>query len=142
MLTFLGKYRDSVPLVLRIMLGLTLIFSHGLPKIMAPDRWEREGQAMANLGITFAPVFFGFMAGATELTAGILFLIGLAVRPASVMVLFIMFVAALNNVVTAGGLSGLQGGRSHPMDFAAGTLALLILGAGRMSIDRKIGWDK
>ena len=97
---------------------------------------------MANLGITFAPVFFGFMAGATELTAGILFLIGLAVRPASVMVLFIMFVAALNNVVSAGGLSGLQGGRSHPMDFAAGTLALLILGAGRMSIDRKIGWDK
>jgi len=124
------------------MLGLTLIFSHGLPKIMAPDRWEREGQAMANLGITFAPVFFGFMAGATELTAWILFLIGLAVRPASVMVLFIMFVAALNNVVSAGGLSGLQGGRSHPMDFAAGTLALLILGAGRMSIDRKIGWDK
>jgi putative oxidoreductase len=129
-------------LVLRIMLGLTLIFSHGLPKVMAPDRWEREGEAMANLGITFAPVFWGFMAGATELTAGILFLIGLAVRPASVMVLFIMFVAALNNVVSAGGLSGLQGGRSHPMDFAAGTLALLILGAGRMSIDRKIGWDR
>jgi putative oxidoreductase len=142
MLTFFGKYRDHVPLVLRIMLGLTLIFSHGLPKVMAPDRWEREGEAMANLGITFAPVFWGFMAGATELTAGILFLIGLAVRPASVMVLFIMFVAALNNVVSAGGLSGLQGGRSHPMDFAAGTLALLILGAGRMSIDRKIGWDR
>jgi len=142
MLTFFGKYRDHVPLVLRIMLGLTLIFSHGLPKVMAPDRWEREGEAMANLGITFAPVFWGFMAGATELTAGILFLIGLAVRPASVMVIFIMFVAALNNVVSAGSLSGLQGGRSHPMDFAAGTLALLILGAGRMSIDRKIGWDR
>ena len=56
------------------------------------------------------------------------------------MVLFIMFVAALNNVVAAGGLSGLQGGRSHPIDFAAGTLALLILGAGKMSVDRKIGW--
>ena len=142
MLTFLGKYRDSVPLVLRIMLGLTLIFSHGLPKIMAPDRWEREGQAMANFGITFAPVFWGFMAGATELAVGILFLIGLAVRPGAVMVLFIMFVAAVNNVVSAGGLSGLQGGRSHPIDFAAGTLALLILGAGRMSVDRKIGWDR
>ena len=142
MLTFFGKYRDKVPLVLRIMLGLTLVFSHGLPKVMAPDRWEREGQAMANLGITFAPVFWGFMAGATELVAGILFLIGLAVRPASAMVLFIMFVAALNNVVSAGGLSGLQGGRSHPIDFAAGTIALLILGAGVMSVDRKIGWDK
>jgi putative oxidoreductase len=142
MLTFLGKYRDYAPLVLRILLGLTLVFSHGLPKIMAPDRWEREGQAMANLGITFAPVFWGFMAGATELVAGILFLIGLAVRPASVMVLFIMFVAALNNVVSAGGLSGLQGGRSHPIDFAAGTIALLLLGAGMMSVDRKIGWDR
>lgn len=141
MLTFLGKYRDYAPLVLRILLGLTLVFSHGLPKIMAPDRWEREGQAMANLGITFAPVFWGFMAGATELVAGTLFLIGLAVRPASVMVLFIMFVAALNNVVTAGGLSGLQGGRSHPIDFAAGTIALLLLGAGMRSVDRKIGWD-
>jgi putative oxidoreductase len=140
MLTFFGKYRDIVPLVLRIMLGLTLVFSHGLPKIMAPDRWEREGQAMANLGITFAPVFWGFMAGASELTVGILFLIGLAVRPGAFMVLFIMFVAALNNVVAAGGLSGLQGGRSHPIDFAAGTFALLILGAGKMSVDRKIGW--
>jgi putative oxidoreductase len=140
MLTFLGKFRDIVPLLLRIMLGLTLIFSHGLPKIMAPDRWEREGQAMANLGITFAPVFWGFMAGASELTVGVLFLIGLAVRPGALMVLFIMFVAALNNVVAAGGLSGLQGGRSHPIDFAAGTLALLILGAGKMSVDRKIGW--
>lgn len=142
MLSFFGQYRDKVPLVLRTLLGLTLVFSHGLPKVMAPDRWEREGQAMANLGITFAPVFWGFMAGATELAAGILFLIGLAVRPSAAMVLFIMFVAALNNVVNAGSLAGLAGGRSHPVDFAAGTLALLILGAGAMSVDRKIGWDK
>jgi len=109
---------------------------------MAPDRWEREGQAMANLGITFAPVFWGFMAGATELLAGVLFLIGLAVRPSAAIVVFIMFVAGLNNVVGAGSLAGLQGGRSHPVDFAAGTIALLILGAGMYSVDRKIGWDK
>jgi putative oxidoreductase len=142
LLNFFAKYRENVPLILRIMLGLTLVFSHGLPKIMAPDRWEREGQAMANLGITFAPVFWGFMAGATELAAGVLFLIGLLVRPASAMILFIMFVAALNNVVNAGGLSGLSGGRSHPLDFAAGTIALLILGAGAASLDRKLGLDK
>jgi putative oxidoreductase len=65
MLTFLGKYRDNAPLVIRLMLGLTLVFAHGLPKVMAPERWEREGQAMSNLGIAFAPVFWGFMAGAT-----------------------------------------------------------------------------
>jgi putative oxidoreductase len=137
-----AKYRENVPLILRTLLGLTLVFSHGLPKVMAPDRWEREGQAMANLGITFAPVFWGFMAGATELVCGVLFLIGLLVRPSAVMILFIMFVAALNNVVNAGGLSGLSGGRSHPIDFAAGTIALLILGAGAMSLDRKLGLDK
>jgi putative oxidoreductase len=142
LLKFFANYRDNVPLILRVMLGLTLVFSHGLPKVMAPDRWEREGQAMANLGITFAPVFWGFMAGASELACGLLFLVGLLVRPASAMILFIMFVAALNNVVNAGGLSGLSGGRSHPLDFAAGTIALLILGAGAMSLDRKLGLDK
>ena len=142
MFTFFGNYRDYAPVILRLLLGLTLVFSHGLPKIMSPGRWEREGQALANLGITFAPVFWGFMAGATELMAGLLLLIGFAVRPSALMMVFIMFVAGLNNVVAAGGLSGLQGGRSHPVDFAAGMLALLVLGAGAMSVDRKLGWDK
>ena len=117
MFNFLGKYRDRAPLVLRLMLGLTLVFAHGLPKVMAPERWEPEGRAMANLGITFAPVFWGFMAGATELVAGIFFLIGFAVRPAALMTLFIMFVAALQSVVTRGTL---RGGQAHPIDFAAG----------------------
>ena len=139
MLTFFGKYRDKVPLVLRFMLGLTLLFSHGLPKITAPDRWEREGQAMANLGITFAPVFWGFMAGATETLAGILLLVGLAVRPSALIILFVMFVAALQNVVTQGNLLG---GRAHPVDAAAGLISLLILGAGAYSLDRKFGFDK
>jgi uncharacterized membrane protein YphA (DoxX/SURF4 family) len=55
------------------------------------------------------------------------------------MVLFIMFVASLQSLVTQGSLAG---GRAHPIDFAAGALALLLLGAGKMSVDRKIGWDK
>jgi len=139
MFTFLGKYREYVTLVIRIMLGLTLFFAHGLPKITAPDRWEREGQAMANFGITFAPVFWGFMAGATETVAGILFLVGLAVRPAAFMVIFIMLVATVQNLVAQGSVAG---GRAHPIDFAAGAIALMILGAGKYSIDRKIGWDK
>lgn len=138
MLKFLGKYREHAPLVIRFMLGMTLLFAHGLPKITAPERWEREGEAMANLGITFAPVFWGFMAGATETLAGILFLIGLAVRPSALVMLFVMFVAALNSVMNAGTLAG---GRAHPVDFAAGALVLLILGAGAYSLDRKLGLE-
>jgi putative oxidoreductase len=143
MLKSLGKYGDYAPLALRLMLGTTLLFSHGIPKLMeGPERWEGSGRAMANLGITFAPMFWGFMVGATEALAGLLFWLGLAVRPTSVMMLFVMFVAALQNVVNAGGLGGLAGGRAHPIDFAAGCVALLILGAGAMSLDRKLGFER
>lgn len=139
MLTSLGKYRDYAPTVLRLLLGLTLVFAHGLPKVMAPDRWENTGQAMASIGITFMPVFWGFMAGATELLAGVLFLVGLAVRPSAAVMVFVMFVAAAQSVMTQGTLGG---GRAHPVDFAAGALALMILGAGAYSLDRKLGLDR
>ena len=143
MLKSLGKYSDYAPLAIRLLLGTTLVFSHGIPKLMeGPERWEGSGRAMANLGITFAPVFWGFMVGATEALAGLLFWLGLAVRPASALMLFVMFVAALQNVVNAGGLGGLAGGRAHPIDFAGGALALMILGAGAYSLDRKLGFEK
>jgi putative oxidoreductase len=143
MMKSLAKYSDYAPLAIRLLLGTTLVFSHGIPKLMeGPERWEGSGRAMANLGITFAPMFWGFMVGATEALAGVLFWLGLAVRPASVLMLFVMFVAALQNVVNAGGLAGLAGGRAHPIDFAGGCLALLLLGAGAYSLDRKLGLER
>jgi putative oxidoreductase len=138
MLKSLGKYRDYAPLFVRLMLGTTLVFAHGLPKLMAPERWEREGALMAMFGITFAPAFWGFMAGFSEFVCGLLFWAGLAVRPASIMMMWVMFVAMLRNVL-AGRLGG---GDVHPWDFTAGLVALLILGAGAYSLDRKFGFDR
>lgn len=138
MLRFLGKYRDFAPTITRLILGTTLLFAHGLPKIMEPDRWGRTGEAMASIGITFAPVFWGFMAAASEVVGGVLFIVGLAVRPTAAVQVFIMFVAASRNLST----DGLGGSQVHPVDFAAGALALLILGAGAYSLDRKFGFDK
>lgn len=139
MLTSLGKHRDSALVILRLMLGLTLIFSHGLPKVMEPDRWESTGRAMQAIGIGFAPTFFGFMAGATELLAGVLFVIGFAIRPAAAVMIFVMFVAAAQSLATVGSLGG---GRAHPVDAAAGYIVLLLLGAGSYSLDRKLGLDR
>ena len=138
MLKSLGKYRDYAPLFVRLMLGTTLVFAHGVPKLMSPDRWEREGALMAMFGITFAPVFWGFMAGFSEAVCGVLFWLGLAVRPASIMMMWVMFVAMLRNVL-AGRIGG---GDVHPWDFTAGLVALLILGAGAYSLDRKFGFDQ
>ena len=139
MLRSLGAYKDSVPLILRIGLGLTLLFAHGIPKLMeGPERWEGLGRAMANIGIGFAPMFWGFMAGAVEAAGGVLLLIGLAVRPAALINLFVMFVAAAQNIATAGSLGG---GRAHPIDAGVALLALLVLGAGKYSLDRKLGFD-
>ncbi len=139
MLKSLGRFSDSVPLVLRLGLGGTQVFAHGLPKLMEPERWEATGRAMGSLGITFAPVFWGFMAGAMETVCGVLLLLGLFTRPATLMLLWIMFVAAAQNVMTAGSLGG---GRAHPIDAGIGLLALLILGAGKLSLDHKFGFDQ
>ena len=138
MLRSLGQYIDSVPLVLRVGLGGTQLFAHGLPKLIETERWESTGRAMASLGITFAPTFWGFMAGAMETLCGLLLIVGLFTRPSCVMLLWIMFVAAAQNVATAGSLAG---GRAHPIDAGVGLLALLILGAGAYSLDRKFGLD-
>ena len=138
MLKSLGNYIESVPLILRIGLGATQLFAHGLPKLMEPERWEATGRAMGNLGINFAPVFWGFMAGFSEAVCGLFLLIGLFVRPSCVILLWVMFVAAAQNVITAGSLAG---GRAHPIDAGVGLLALLVLGAGKYSLDRKFGWD-
>jgi putative oxidoreductase len=135
---FPGKHRDSALVILRVLLGLTLVFAHGLPKVLAPDRWESTGRAMEAIGIGFAPAFWGFMAGATELAAGVLFLVGFAVRPAAAVMVFVMFVAAAQSLATAGTLGG---GRAHPIDAAAGYIVVLLLGAGSYSLDRKLGLD-
>jgi putative oxidoreductase len=139
MLKSLGKYRDLAPLVLRIGLGTTQFAAHGMPKLLeGPERWERLGAAIQAIGIGFAPLFWGFMAAATETVGGLLLIVGLFVRPTSLVLTFVMFVAAAQNLVETGNLTG---GRAHPVDMGIGLLALLLLGAGKHSLDRKFGLD-
>lgn len=135
----LGRYSSSASLIIRLILGTTFVFAHGLPKVLeGPEGWAGTGRAMAALGINFAPTFWGAFACFGELIGGILLLVGLFTRPVALFLASILFVAAAQNVVNAGSL---RGGRAHPVDAGAGLLALAVLGAGKMSLDAKLGLD-
>ncbi len=62
---------------MRLGVGLMFFFVHGLPKMQAgPELWTKLGVAMSNVGITFAPDFWGFMAASAECFGGLLLAAG------------------------------------------------------------------
>jgi putative oxidoreductase len=135
----LGKYASSASLILRLGLGTTMVLAHGLPKVLeGPEGWAQTGRAMASLGITFAPTFWGAFACFGELIGGVMLIAGLFVRPVAMFLISVLFVATAQNLVNAGNV---RGPRAHPIDAGTGLLALVVLGAGKASLDAKMGLD-
>lgn len=133
MLSFLGKYRDPGLLLLRIGLGI-MFLNHGLPKLMGgPERWAGMGGAMKNLGITFAPAFWGFMAAFAESAGGVALILGLAFRPACLLLAFTMTVATLYHLNKGDGIRG----ASHAIEVGIVFLSLVLIGPGKYSLDKK-----
>lgn len=123
---FNTKYDDLALTVLRVFIGLTMAFSHGLGKI-PPDEMLIGG--VSALGFP-APELFAWLAGLAEFAGGVLLALGLLTRPAAAFVMITMLVAAFG---------------AHAADpFAKKEMALLYLftslffvlhGAGRWSMD-------
>lgn len=129
----LGDYKNTGLLLLRIGLGAMMIM-HGYPKLLGgPDMWKQIGGSMANIGVHFAPTFWGFMAGAAEGIGGLLFLLGLWFRPACLFLLFTMFMAAMHHFKAGDGL----GQASHAIELAFVFLGMLFVGPGKYSMDKK-----
>ena len=129
----LGKYKNSGLLILSVGLG-AMMMTHGVPKLMGGVKmWEGVGGAMENIGISFFPVFWGLMAALVESVGGFLFLLGLAFRPACLLLAFVMFIAALNHFAGGEGL----GGASHAIELGFVFLGLMFVGPGKYSIDKK-----
>jgi putative oxidoreductase len=105
---------------------------HGYPKLMGgPDKWESLGGNMDNIGINFAPVFWGFMAAFAEAIGGLMLLLGFLTRPACVLLFITMVVAAVKHNVDDGTfMSG-----SHATESAIVFLSLIFIGPGKYSLD-------
>jgi len=133
--THLDKYRDLGLLLLRAVFGLYLAFGHGLGKITGgPEQWAQLGGVIEGiLGFGFLPAFWGFMAAIAEFVCALLVTIGLLVRPAALLVVINMLVAA-----TAHMTGVIDGGPELALVYAAAFLSLLFTGPGAYSIDGQL----
>ena len=123
---------DRGLLVLRVGIGLMFLF-HGVPKLLGgPEKWQGLGMAMGNLGVTVAPVFWGFMAASAESVGGLCLLLGLFTRAAAAMMAATMAVAVTMHLSRGDGLYG----ASHAIEAGVVFLSLILMGAGRYSLDR------
>lgn len=132
MLASISKYKDIALLLTRLVVGSFFIFVHGLPKLMGgPERWERVGGALSNLGIDLWPQFFGLAAGLTEFIGGILIILGLWFRPATLMIAVVLLVATIQNVAGNGWSSS-----AHPTEVMMLMVVFAFVGAGKYSLDK------
>ena len=128
----LGKYSNMGLLLMRIGIGGMMIL-HGYPKLLGgPDKWEKIGKVMADMGIDAFPVFWGFMAAFAEAIGGLLIVIGWQFRFASLLLLITMSVAAFKHLNAGDGIMD----ASHAIELAFVFAGLLFVGAGKYSIDK------
>ena len=123
---------DTGLLILRLGVGLTMAFAHGLGKI-PPSQGFIDG-AVGGMGLP-APALFAWLAALSEFLGGLLIAVGLLTRPAAVFLAATMAVAFF---VTHGG--ALTGDNSGEMAFIylVAAVALAFTGAGRFSLDATV----
>ena len=128
----LGNYKNFGLLIMRIGVG-AMMMVHGLPKLTAgTEKWGKVGESMESFGITFAPVFWGFMASVSEAIGGLLIILGLFFRPAALLLLITMIVAATKHFTQGDGIQG----AGHAVELAFVFFGFLFLGPGKYSVDK------
>lgn len=129
----LGRYKNTGLLLLRIGLGI-MFLTHGFPKMAGgPDGWEKLGGTMQVVGVNFAPTFWGFMAAFAETFGGFLLIVGLFFRPACLLLLITMIIAATMHLTKGDGLKT----ASHALEMAIVFVSLIFIGPGKFSVDKK-----
>jgi putative oxidoreductase len=117
---------DLARLVLRLWLGAMMI-AHGWGKVFGG--MERFTGGVEKMGFP-APEVFAWAAALTEVVGGAFLIFGFATRPTSVFVAITMLVAALIRHAPDPWAK-----KELPLTFLVMALVLLLIGAGRYSID-------
>jgi putative oxidoreductase len=134
---FKGLNRDWTSLPLRLVLGFGFVF-HGYPKLFDAQHHDMFVGWLGQLGIP-APGFMSWLVGTVEFIGGLALIAGAFVTVVALLsvvnMLVALFTVHLGNGFNAMGPSGI--GVEFPLLYIAGFLALIIGGAGALSVD---GW--
>lgn len=129
-----NRWQNTALLWLRVTFGAIMIYYHGWGKLTDPDSWEGLGSNMHLFGIDFAPKFWGFMIAFAESICAGLILIGIFTRPAAFIMMLGMIVAVnvhLNSPEPKD--------ESHAIKVLAVAVFFVLAGAGRYSVDARLG---
>jgi len=124
--------------ILRIAVGV-IFAAHGSQKLFGLfGGYGLAGTAqwMESIGLT-PGYLMASLAGGTEFFAGLALIIGLLVRPAALGLAFLSLVAIFS-VHIGNGLFMANNGYEFALALLAGSIAVLIEGAGKLSADRAI----
>jgi putative oxidoreductase len=121
-------------MILRVGIG-ALFALHGWEKILGGTAtWQWLGEQLQVFGITFMPVVWGFIAAIAEFGGGICLVLGLASRPAALLICCVMVVAIAYHINKGDPFETY----SHPMALLVVMVAIVIAGSGSFSIDHCI----
>ena len=134
----LGTDAGFGTLALRIPIGIIFV-AHVAQKLFGAFGGyglEGTGQFMASLGLT-PGYLMALLAGSAEFFGGLALLVGVLVRPAAAALAVAMFVAIFSVHIDKG-LFVDKNGYEYALALLAASVALLISGAGRLSLDSAI----
>ncbi|RJX72496.1 DoxX family protein [Pseudomonas sp. LS-2] len=124
--------------ILRILVGI-IFMAHGSQKLFGMFGGyglEGTGQYMASLGLN-PGYLMALLSGSAEFFGGLALFLGLLARPAA-LVLIVMLVVAILSVHIHNGLFMANNGYEFGLALLGGAIAVLVEGAGRISLDRLI----
>ena len=124
--------------VLRAIVGIIFI-AHGSQKLFGAFGGyglEGTGQYMESIGLT-PGYLMALLSGSAEFFGGVAVLIGLLARPAAA-VLILLLAVAIFSVHISNGLFMSNNGYEFALALLGGSIAVLIEGAGKLSVDRVI----